>query len=176
RIPRPPRRARCTWVRRRWPRLTKRASRSARKASGLTQEGGGERSPPFFFGGRIANRGLSLATVQRAESPQIARVLRALRSRRRSPFHGVTVSPIATCSRRPKEGMISAPHTSQHKPVSPEKLGVARVGIPIGRSPDEPQGLYAHRAFDRRGDHRHLGRHRDSQVGRPEGKGLSGFD
>src|SRR6266404_5246764 len=49
RTPRPPRHAPFTWVRRRWPRLTKRASRSARKASGLTQEGGGERSPPLFF-------------------------------------------------------------------------------------------------------------------------------
>src|SRR5258706_6997192 len=49
RTPRRPRRAQCTSGRRRWPRLTKRASRSARKASGLTQEGGGGQSPPLLF-------------------------------------------------------------------------------------------------------------------------------
>ncbi len=43
------RRARCTWVRPSWPRLTKRASRSARKASGLTQEGGGGDPAALFL-------------------------------------------------------------------------------------------------------------------------------
>src|SRR6266403_5194503 len=34
----------------------------------------------------------------------------------------------------------------------------------LGECPNEPQGFHTHRAVDRGGDHRHLGRHRDPEV------------
>src|SRR4051812_26458612 len=48
-IRRRPRRARFTWVRRRWRLPTRKASRSARKATGLTHQGGGGDPAALFF-------------------------------------------------------------------------------------------------------------------------------
>src|SRR4051812_7285519 len=46
----------------------------------------------------------------------------------------------------------------------------------IGEAFRESQGFHTDRTSNRRRDHRHLGRDRDSEVRQHEGEGVSGFD
>src|SRR6266487_3259268 len=133
RTPRPPRRARCTWVRPSWPRLTKRASRSARKASGLTQEGGGGDPAALFcvvFG------------KERANSLKLWRFLKrppCRASSRNWPLH------LELQSSSPCEGTIPALMDARNRRVHAVARPCCRIYFQRGRL-NEPQGFYAYRS------------------------------
>src|SRR6267142_2449719 len=91
--PRRPRRVLSTSGRRHWRLPTRKASRSARKASGLTQLGGGVYSPPLFFGAEIVVQDSFLplpgcwpSPASTGESLQKARFLGLPGGRRRRAF------------------------------------------------------------------------------------------